>query len=516
MPSAPPSPTPEELEVKKTELQVRQFEATKAMAAMSLPWWRRADPLLLAVLAGILTLLGNMAVTLVNNHSSLSQEQKKAADDLSLEREKARFSLVLQAMQTNDAAVAKRNIHFFIDAGLLQDPDCKIRDAIDRDQPVLPSLSGVAPPTPPGTHSAIEIATLYNFPSGFDGRGVTIGALELGGAIVSADMTKYFKSLDLPVPDVTPVFVDSAKSKSDPMIDSKVMIDVEILGAIAPRARILVYFAPNTPAGFAHAISRAVTDKVAVLSIAWGSPEANWKDEDIKAVDAALEQAARQNITVLVAAGDNGVTDGVADGHRHVDFPGSSQWVLAVGGTALKSESGRISSETVWRSHTLQAATGGGVSEKFDRPDWQSIASVPNREDGKPGRGIPDVVASADPALGVPIIVHDKDVVLGGTSASVPLWAGLIARIDQALGYNVGYLNPRLYQEIGPAGVLHNITVGDNSVSGVKGYSAGVGWSAVAGWGSPDGTKLLNWLRAHPNPPDGQKLPAVACVASSK
>lgn len=125
-------------------------------------------------------------------------------------------------------------------------------------------------------------------------------------------------------------------------------------------------------------------------------------------------------------------------------------------------------------------------------------------------------MASADPALGVPIIVHDKNVVLGGTSASVPLWGGLIARIDQALGYNVGYLNPRLYQEIGPAGVLHNITVGDNGVSGVKGYSAGVGWSAVAGWGSPDGTKLLNWLRAHPNPPDGQKLPVVTCVASSK
>ena len=234
-----------------------------------------------------------------------------------------------------------------------------------------------APPTPPGTHSAIEIATLYNFPSGFDGRGVTIGALELGGAIVSADMTKYFKSLDLPVPDVTPVFVDSANSKSDPNIDSKVMIDVEILGAIAPRARIRVYFAPNTPAGFAHAISQAVADKVAVFSIAWGAPESNWKDEDIKAVDAALEQAARQNMTVVVAAGDNGVTDGVADGHRHVDFPGSSQWALSVGGTALKSENGRISSETVWRSDGNRA-TGGGVSEKFDRPDWQSGASVPN------------------------------------------------------------------------------------------------------------------------------------------
>jgi kumamolisin len=517
MPSDPFPQSPEELEVKNAELEVRRLEATKAMAAISLPWWRRADPLVLAVLAGILTLLGNMAVTIVNNHNSLSQEQKKAADDLSLEQEKARFNLVLQAMATNDAAVAKRNIHFFIDAGLLQDPDCKIRDAIDQDQPVLPSLSGVAPPTPPGAHSPIEIATLYNFPGGFDGRGVTIGVLELGGAIVPEDMTKYFKTLDLPVPDVTPVSVDGAEPKSDSAfgLDTQVMLDVEILGAIAPRARILLYYAPNTPAGFAHAISRAAADKIAVLSISFGGPESNWKDEEIKEINAALEQAARQNITVLAPAGANGVTAGVGDGHRHVDFPGSSQWVLAVGGTTLKSEGGHISSETVW-STPHGGVTGGGVSEKFERPDWQSGVSVPNRDDGKPGRGVPDVVASADPALGVPIIVHGQPALIGGTSVSVPLWAGLIVRIDQALGYNVGYLNPRLYQEIGPSGVLHNITVGDNSISGVKGYSAKFGWSAVAGWGSPDGTKLLNWLRAHPNPPDGQKLPAVACVVSSK
>jgi hypothetical protein len=194
-------------------------------------------------------------------------------------------------MQTNDAAVAKRNIHFFIGAGLLQDPDCKIREAIDQDQPVLPSLSGVAPPTPPGAHSLIEIARLYNFPSGFDGSGVTIGVLEFGGAIVPEDMTKYFKTLDLPVPDVTPVSVDGANPKPD-SLDTQVMLDVEILGSLAPRAHISLYFAPNTPAGFAHAISRAVADKIAVLSISSGTVERNWKDEEIKEINAALEQAA--------------------------------------------------------------------------------------------------------------------------------------------------------------------------------------------------------------------------------
>src|SRR5262249_22278950 len=211
------------------------------------------------------------------------------------------------------------------------------------------------------------------------------------------------------------------------------MLDVEIIGALAPRARIRVYFAPFTSAGFAHGITQAAADGVAVLSIGWGKPESDWKDDEIKQINAALEQVAKQHATVLAAAGDNGVRDGVKDGRRHVDFPASSPWVLSVGGTALKSEADHITSETVWRSAGIGAATGGGVSEKFERPEWQSAVLVPNRFDGKSGRGIPDVVASAAPELGVALIAHGSTIVLGGTSVSVPIWAGLIARIDEAL-----------------------------------------------------------------------------------
>jgi hypothetical protein len=340
MPSKPSPISPEELEVKAAELQVRRLEAAKAMAAISSPWWRRADPLVLAIFAGALTLLGNMAVALLNSSSSLNQEQKKAGDDLAIEQAKAKYNLVLQAMATNDAAIAKRNIHFFIDAGLLQDPDCRIRNAIDQDQPVLPALSGVAPPTPPGLHSAPEIATLYNFPSEFDGRGVTVGIVEFGGSIVPSDLTTYFKSLNLPVPDVAPVYVDGTKSNPDQGIDAQVMLDIEIVGAIAPRASIRVYFAPFTPGGFSHAIARATTDGVALLSIGWGNAESNWKDEEIKEINAALEQAARQHITVLTAAGDHGVTDGVTDGRRHVDFPASAGVVAAAPKPTGRSQSG--------------------------------------------------------------------------------------------------------------------------------------------------------------------------------
>jgi hypothetical protein len=109
-----------ELEVKAAELEVRQREAEKALTAARAPWWRRADPLVLAILAGVVTLLGNMAVTFVNGWISVNQERLKASDDLSLEQRKASYNLVLQAMATNNAEIANRNIRFFIDAGLLK------------------------------------------------------------------------------------------------------------------------------------------------------------------------------------------------------------------------------------------------------------------------------------------------------------------------------------------------------------------------------------------------------------
>jgi kumamolisin len=416
-------------------------------------------------------------------------------------------------MATNDAAVAKRNIHFFIDAGLLQDSDCRIRDAIDRDQPVLPSLSGTAPPTPQGLHSPPEIATLYNFPNGFDGRGVMVGIIEFGGNIVVSDLKPYFESLKLPPPEVTSVFIDGGSLEKDASLDTQVMLDIEIIGAIAPRAGIRVYFAPFTSSSLVHAIERATADGVAVLSIGWGQEETNWKEEEIKKINSALEQTARQQITVVAPVGNGGA----ADGRRHADFPASSPWVLSVGGTSLKSKDGRITSETVWRPlWGSPAATGGGVSEKFDRPDWQTAVRATNRPDGKPGRATPDVVASADPALGVPILVHGTAAAIGGTSVSVPLWAGLIVLIDQALGYHVGHLNPLLYREIGPAGVFRAVAANDDKAAPGNADSTGPRWTPDAGWGSPDGAKLLDWLRAHPTSSDGSKVASIDCLSHSK
>jgi kumamolisin len=215
----------------------------------------------------------------------------------------------------------------------------------------------------------------------------------------------------------------------------------------------------------------------------------------MEAVNAALKQAAMSGITVVCAAGDQGATNGVDDGRPHVTFPASSPWVTAVGGTSLQSKSGRLISEVAWNDGG--GATGGGVSDHFDRPDWQSSVQVPLRADGTAGRGIPDVSATAWNTM-VLVNLGGHNTGLGGTGVSAAIWAGLIARINQGLSTNLGFLNPKLYQEIGPAGILRPILKGHNGVKSVQGYFAGPGWNPVAGWGSPHGGKLLNWLKEHP------------------
>jgi kumamolisin len=184
------------------------------------------------------------------------------------------------------------------------------------------------------------------------------------------------------------------------------------------------------------------------------------------------------------------------DGKPHVDFPSSSPWVLAVGGTELKASASATATEIVWNNGS--SGTGGGVSELFPIPDWQSGVSVPVGKEGHKGRGVPDIVANASPASGYFVILHGEEAILGGTSAATPFWAGVTALMNQGSGRNLGYANPTFYKAIGPTDAFRRITQGNNGIPNIiEGYSAGPGWSAVAGWGSPSGRKLLGVLRSH-------------------
>jgi kumamolisin len=345
---------------------------------------------------------------------------------------------------------------------------------------------------PTASFTPPQIASLYNFPSGA-GRGECVAIIELGGGERAADLTAYFSKLGIAAPPkVTAVSVDHAKNKptGDPNgPDGEVMLDIEVVGAIAPEANIVVYFAPNTDAGFLDAITTAIHDaknKPSVISISWGGPESSWTPQALNAYDSAFAAAATMGITVCVASGDNGSSDGVNDGADHVDFPASSPHALACGGTSLRAAGATISGETVWNDMAQQEGSGGGgVSSVFPLPAWQAGLSAARTTGGSTPlamRGVPDVSGDADPETGYVVRIDGTDTVIGGTSAVAPLWAGLIARINSAIGAPIGFINPKLYAN---PSALRDITQGDNGS-----FSASAGWDACTGLGSPNGSRV--------------------------
>ncbi|HEY3772695.1 MAG TPA: S53 family peptidase [Solirubrobacteraceae bacterium] len=349
--------------------------------------------------------------------------------------------------------------------------------------------AGAVAYTPP------EVARAYGFPSGVDGSGQTIGIIELGGGYQESDLTAYFDSLQITAPAVTAIPVDGGSNNpgADTNADGEVMLDIEMVGAIAPAAEIVVYFAPNTDQGFIDAVSEAVHDsshKISVVSISWGGSEDSWTAQARTQMETILTDAGGLGVTVTVAAGDNGSSDGATDGQAHVDFPASAPHALACGGTTLDVSGTAISSETVWDTPS-NGATGGGVSDVFALPSYQSSAKVPgNADTGKAGRGVPDVAGDANPQTGYTIRVDGSDETIGGTSAVAPLWAGLIALLNQSVGAPLGFAQPRLYALLGST-AFHDITSGSNGA-----YSAGAGWDACTGLGSPSGANLARQLGA--------------------
>jgi kumamolisin len=338
----------------------------------------------------------------------------------------------------------------------------------------------------------VQVAQLYQFPA-VSAAGQTIGIIELGGGFRTADITAYFKSLGQTAPTVTAVSVDGGKnSPSDANgADGEVMLDIEVAGAVAPGADIVVYFAPNTDQGFIDAISTAVHDtthKPFVISISWGGPESSWTQQSMTALDQACQSAAALGITITAASGDNGSSDGVTTGGNHVDFPASSPHVLACGGTKLLGSGASITSEVVWNETAAnEGATGGGVSIVFPVPTWQATAGIP-KAGSFAGRGVPDVSGDADPATGYIVRVDGQSIVIGGTSAVAPLWAGLIALNNAQNKKNAGFLQPTIYAAKARS-AFRDITSGDNGA-----FKAAPGWDACTGLGSPNGTALINLL----------------------
>ncbi len=362
-------------------------------------------------------------------------------------------------------------------------------------RPHVRVAAAVAPRQDGGPYSPVEVATAYDFPTDGDGTGECVAIIELGGGYTDSDLQTFFQNLGIPEPQIVAVGVDGGTNNPSPTdnADVEVALDIEVVGAVAPGARMALYFGPNTDQGFLDAITTAVHDTTnapSVISISWGSAEVNWASQSLQAFDQAFQAAALMGVTVCCASGDNGSGDGVNDGAAHVDFPASSPNALACGGTQLSETGGTITSEVVWNEGG--GATGGGISDVFDLPSYQASAGVPTSANpgGRVGRGVPDIAGDADPSTGYQIVVNGRSGTVGGTSAVAPLWAGLIARINSAVKAPAGLVNPLLYAN---PSAMHDITIGNNGA-----YQAAAGWDPCTGLGSPDGTLVRQALSPKP------------------
>jgi kumamolisin len=330
-----------------------------------------------------------------------------------------------------------------------------------------------------------QVATRYSFPAG-TGLGQTIALIELGGGYTASQIASYFTKTGIHrTGTLTAVSVDGAtNSPGNPSgPDGEVQLDIEVAGAIAPAANIVVYFAPNQGSGFQDAIATALADTThspSVMSISWGGPENGYAPQDLDAINQTLAKAVALGVTVCVASGDQGASDGAPHG-KHVDFPASSPYVLGCGGTTLPAHG----TETAWNTPG-GGATGGGYSVEFSKATWQ----VGNAQSH---RGVPDVAGDADPDTGYEVSVDGASTVIGGTSAVAPLWAGLVATLNQIDSKRYGFINPALYAN---PGALTDITTGNNN-----GYNATKGWDPVTGLGSPIGTKVQDALRGFASNP---------------
>jgi kumamolisin len=330
-----------------------------------------------------------------------------------------------------------------------------------------------------------EVGRRYGFPTDADGTGQTVAILELGGGYQPADLKTYFTEQGLKTPQITTVAVAGAQNSPGGDADGEVGLDIEVIGAIAQGAAQVVYFAPNSDQGFYQGIAAAIHDQQhqpSVLSISWGGPEDTWTPQAMDSYDALFADAATLGITIYCSAGDDGSADGSSDNSSQVDFPASSPHVIGCGGTTLTA-----TGETVWDEVSSgHGATGGGVSQHFPLPAYQSGAKVPLNPAGQPGRGVPDVAGNADPLTGYQVRFDGKDGVVGGTSAVAPLWAALTAIANQVNKSRAG-AGSDVHQALYAAPqAFTNITSGNNGA-----YQAGPGWDACTGLGSPKAAQVI-------------------------
>jgi len=408
--------------------------------------------------------------------------------------------------------------------------DPRLLGALNRPMalPIVESQDAQDAPPPPARGALVDGAYLFTpdelraaygvsrlLRSGYDGKGQSVVVVECyGNPDLQRDMAVFDARYGLPPADVqvlAPLGTVPFDANDTLMRfwARETMLDVEVVHAIAPGAKIVVLTSPvaenQGTSGLPEflQLERYAVDnhRGSVISQSWGASEVTLGDEagkqEVARWDAFFQAATRAGVTFFASSGDHGATDYSTLDMRHfsptptTNFPAADPWVTSVGGTALSRE-GDGFVETGW------GGSGGGFSGFFPAPAYQRALPSPARDQLAGRRGVPDVAASAAPSAGLGYYVRGEWHVARGTSASAPLWAGLTAIANQMAGRPLGFLNPALYELArapASAGDFRDITGGyngyfDNGMF-VLGYSAAPGWDAVTGLGAPDAERLL-------------------------
>jgi subtilase family serine protease len=398
-------------------------------------------------------------------------------------------------------------------------PDCLTASACDTPKQ-LRMAYGIAPLIDRGITGRGQTIVLLEFPASVSGSGSAL-VRALTTSDIRQDLARFDTLFALPAARVQ-VVNTLAHAASPWQANDEEVADTEIVHALAPGAAIDEVLVPSSDtagpsaesAAFVAALRLGLT-KGGVVSLSADAGEQCFTSAAVAEWSSVLHAAQSKHVTVTVSSGDAGAASDPCPGAgtpaapvKGVNLPASDPLALAVGGTSLQvnQRTGAYKGETAWNNPAAQgsspAASGGGFSALFPRPAYQ---------DGTPGigsaRGVPDVAADANPAgTGMALAISDggKHYIVigaGGTSASAPLWAAVIALADQYAGRHLGFVNTALYQ-VGRSThyhqAFHDVTTGTNTIDlpgqTITGYQAGPGWDPVTGWGSPNAQALVPLL----------------------
>jgi subtilase family serine protease len=415
----------------------------------------------------------------------------------------------------------------------------------------LPDYQGAKQPYAPCGWTPAQLRGAYGIEgSGYDGSGQTVAVIDAyASPTIAADVNEYSSRHGLPA--LRPgqfsqvVAPGTYKRPENPAQDpqgwyGEETLDIEAVHTMAPGAKIVYVGAPNNYQDLDAALNHVVDRRLAqIVTNSYGFSSEFLPPGYIKPYNDTFIQAAIEGIGLYFSSGDGG--DEVANlGIASVDWPASSPWVTAVGGTSLGvSASNGYVGETgwgtlraplagsTWGTPAFQYGGGGGTSRLFAEPSYQQgvVGNDLATRWGTPGRVVPDVAMVGDPNTGMLVgqtqtftdgVSYDE-YRIGGTSLSSPLFAGVMALADQAAGAAHGFANPALYgasatafrdvagNPLSAAVVRVDYVNGENAADGTTTTlrtlnSTGTihvraGYDDVTGRGTPNGSAFINALK---------------------